>query len=327
MANNKISYANEYVAKEDEGNLLDQFYVSLQTSLFQIKNNQQIIDKEINELIINLLSDTKSWSNAYKIEQLIVELYDENTLTYILKRRLTELENVLSPNQVNFYKEECLKAVTFEQKRAILEQLIDDLQWNYAIREQKMKYARFTRRRSNYALLCSIIFFLISIFFSLAEVVKYEFLNIIIMLSAGSIGASFSLLTSIRDIENFPFNSLKIIHRFGYIISRISIGAVAALIVYYFIQSNLIGGELFQSDDTSNYKLIVWCFIAGFSEKLIPQLMIQSETKLTQNTSINLPANVKTDKKTDVEIKIETKTEEKIESIENNENKEDEIKG
>jgi len=327
MANNKISYANEYVAKEDEGNLLDQFYVSLQTSLFQIKNNQQIIDKEINELIINLLNDTKSWSNAYKIEQLIVELYDENTLTYILKRRLTELENVLSPNQVNFYKEECLKAVTFEQKRAILEQLIDDLQWNYAIREQKMKYARYTRRRSNYALLCSIIFFLISIFFSLAEVVKYEFLNIIIMLSAGSIGASFSLLTSIRDIENFPFNSLKIIHRFGYIISRISIGAVAALIVYYFIQSNLIGGELFQSDDTSNYKLIVWCFIAGFSEKLIPQLMIQSETKLTQNTSINLPANVKTDKKTDVEIKIETKTEEKIESIENNENKEDEIKG
>jgi len=311
---NKTNYVEEFIAQEDEGKLLEQFYVSLETSLFQIKNNQQVIDKEVHEFVLKMLETEKSWANAYKVEQMIIELYDENTLTYVLKRRLIELGTVLSPNQIAFYKDECSKVLTFEQKRALLEQLVDDLQWRYAIREQKMKYARYARRRSNYSLGVSILLFLGSIIFYYLSDKQFEFFNIIIMFSAGSLGASFSMLTGLRDIEEFPFNSLKIIHQYGYIVSRNCIGAVAALVVYYFIQSNLIGGELFQTENEI-YKLVVWSFIAGFSEKLIPQLMVQSENKLI-TSNVTLHSETKDNQKTTTEKIVEKpKTEEKKSTV------------
>jgi hypothetical protein len=74
-----------------------------------------------------------------------------------------------------------------------------------------------------------------------------------------------------------------------YIFLRACIGVCGALIVYFFLQSGLVAGDLFPkfgettngvasvSDGKSLALLIIWSFIAGFSESLVPSVLSSTE--------------------------------------------------
>ena len=120
---------------------------------------------------------------------------------------------------------------------------------------------------------------------------------IVIVIASGFFGANFSMLVNLKtQLAIASLEDLKILHRQGYIFARSCIGGGAALIIYFLLQSNLIGNVVSESltpkfpiTDYSieSYKnisiLIIWSFLAGFSEMLVPSLLIGIERKITNN--------------------------------------------
>jgi len=109
-------------------------------------------------------------------------------------------------------------------------------------------------------------------------------------LMAGGMGACFSMLISLKErIEMVTLQELDNIHSLHFIVTRIITGVGAALICYYFFRADLLSGSLFPDfrdkdeislTSKSFFTLIIWCFIAGFSEKLVPSILIKTEAQV-----------------------------------------------
>ncbi len=111
-------------------------------------------------------------------------------------------------------------------------------------------------------------------------------------LMAGYMGACFSMLISLKGrIETITLKELENLHKLHFILTRIITGIGAALICYYFFRAQLLTGSLFPdfSEETeihlnskTYFTLIIWCFIAGFSEKLVPSILSKTEGQLAE---------------------------------------------
>lgn len=131
--------------------------------------------------------------------------------------------------------------------------------------------------------------------------------------SSGLLGAAFSQLTSIQTRAHIATaEQLRAMSQWSYIIARSIVGAGAGLIMFYLMQSGLLSGAFFPefiqtADALAQYQasaiasqvthavsqnleshyaigtlarpaqglslLIVWCLLAGFSEKMIPGIL------------------------------------------------------
>jgi hypothetical protein len=185
--------------------------------------------------------------------------------------------------------------------RAIYLNLLDDLQWFYskralARRMRSQIVSPMVRRTLITFLLCVLPFALIVLgqageFDPLAKVPK-EFETALVCgylaIVFGALGAIFSRLIrfetrqSLIDydeaVSTFVGRSLNL---------RQVVGAIGALVLFFAIFGDLIGGKLFPdiaallsagkwiSDNLA--KLIVWSFLAGFSERLVPDFLARTE--------------------------------------------------
>ena len=99
-----------------------------------------------------------------------------------------------------------------------------------------------------------------------------------------------------------------LLHReWSYSLLRAGVGLCGALVLYFFLRSGIVDGALFPkfSDIAIQFVqhpansvpmtfvmpskdlalLTFWCFIAGFSEKLVPTMLTNSERQLADATS------------------------------------------
>ncbi len=293
---------------EQERKLTRLFYKSLEAHYLHIK--QSAHDKnaragqhfeESMTTIANILADRENmcWENAYFVEQLLIPLYDDNTLDVELNRRLVEAQSRLAAPSVSYY-EEAVRGVEKTTRRALLKSLVVDLQWSNQIRELMRLYARLTRRNTGLIFIGTVFLFVLSILLLgvFARLFPFGWNPDAIeatgvAMTAGLMGSAFSMLTGMRDrLSKATFDELKVQRRWGFIFTRTIIGLGAALILTYFIQAKLIEGTFFpefsfdaagkmkQLDLPNLSLLVVWSFIAGFSEKLVPNIISRAEQKV-----------------------------------------------
>jgi hypothetical protein len=131
--------------------------------------------------------------------------------------------------------------------------------------------------------------------------------------TAGFFGAMFSRLLYLQTNSNvFSLDAIKDAREWSSIFLRGAVGMTGAVIVYYFLQSGVLTGSFFPkfeeigiaqlhfrdaSDtlgdmpntavplrlilpNTQLALLVVWSFLAGFSERLVPSILQSTETSL-----------------------------------------------
>ncbi|MGH6836118.1 MAG: hypothetical protein ACREC9_11325 [Methylocella sp.] len=120
------------------------------------------------------------------------------------------------------------------------------------------------------------------------------------VMASGLFGAFFSRLiflqTTVRSLRSCSFGAIADARRWTSILVRGVTGMCGAVIVCFFLRSGFIEGSVFP--DFTNLGitgsvvlpnkalalLVVWSFLAGFSERLVPNILASTEKKFTDAT-------------------------------------------
>ncbi|WP_133512175.1 hypothetical protein [Candidatus Thiosymbion oneisti] len=250
-----------------------------------------------------------SWQDAYEIEQQLVQLYDEPTLHVEIERRLLDAEQLLPAPVTDWYRKraEALQEDP-EGLAALLSGLISDLQWRHTKNEARRAYTREITGRTEtvYMLTFGLVFVLLmsqGLVFGDKVSPDNPWLLPFVAL-AGAFGAAFSMMTGLRKrLADSTFDDLKLNRCWWLILTRVLVGIGAGFILFFFVRSELVDGEIFPNlspeSDGSNYlldykdfaKLFLGCFIAGFSEKLVPNLLSRTQQRSSE-MAVGPPAHM-----------------------------------
>jgi len=313
----KINFWNTLFAIQNQKKIIDFYFNNLRVEFDRIRaqnNGTQQYDsiiKKIDETFKKAeenSEDCKNWITAYQIENYLTHICDEDTLNTDLKRYLSIYKRHFSQQDYDHFERETNDIYIREkkidpekksssylnEKRSLLLRLQAELHAFYIKRSEQRKLAFLARIRIAFIFLVGIFAFLMSLIFCRFVDFDQSSKIIILVITSGFFGASFSMLTNRRTkLATASLEDLKVLHRQGYIFARSCIGGGAALITYFLIQANfldaIISKDLIPVLPVTNYDLagyknisllIIWSFLAGFSERLIPSLLIKIERRI-----------------------------------------------
>ena len=255
------------------------------------------IDKRVEDL----LGDTGrlTWDSLYEAEQRLIASMPDEEVEAEATRRFVEAEKFQVPS-LPAIKEAYRAAQDGEPRKraAQFRVLLDDLQWKYA----KRRLDRATRTRAARALnVVGTLLVLLTIGFlaflsqrSPTDVgALYQILTVVIF---GLVGAFFSRMIAFHSqAETLDYDRIVSAFQMRYILIRLTIGIVGALIFYFLVGGGLVGGELFPKGgaaskgfeapkgfDVQFAKLVFWSFLAGFSERLVPSTLERLDAQAQQ---------------------------------------------
>jgi membrane associated rhomboid family serine protease len=129
---------------------------------------------------------------------------------------------------------------------------------------------------------------------------------VVAALASGLLGAFFSRMIGVqRSWSQMTLDEVFLHRELSYTLLRAGVGMCGALIVYFFLRSGLVSGALFPTFQMVALEyveikdqgmvpmtfvmpspalalLTVWCFLAGFSEALVPNILANTERQLSQ---------------------------------------------
>jgi hypothetical protein len=305
MTSKKAPSIHAKLAHWGRNELLEQKYIDLSTTYdrMQLKVDASEFSPLIITKIDDLLASQYTWDNANTIEQLLSPLYNDDELNIEIKLKLLEAKQRLDPGCSDLFCTEYTALKSQDSKLNLLCNLYKKLQVSYDIEQQKKRVISSIRFSTSMIFLLSIIIFflmdnmrLLDLAFPVAMSDKYEFL--VGAWSAGWMGACFSMLMRLKsDLSHQSLSELNSVNRIDNVISRSLIGMVSGLLIFFAFEATLMQGVLFPSlvfdiagsyadvDNTwsrnkSHAMLVFWCFLAGFSEKMIPELLGKAEQKV-----------------------------------------------
>jgi hypothetical protein len=200
--------------------------------------------------------------------------------------------------------------------RSLLLQTLEELHWN----SQRKFYARPIQKSATYRIVwlgvVAFALFLLPYGIIYGDIFwrghkpaleTWSFLPLYTALTAGLFGASFSRLLYLQQNWNsFTLGAIMDAKDYTSILLRGCVGMTGAVVVYFFLQSGAMNGALFPKfgeigftqniypkEATDSVKpislffpnpelalLVVWCFLAGFSERLVSSILESTESSL-----------------------------------------------
>jgi hypothetical protein len=212
-----------------------------------------------------------------------------------------------------------LKAGGEARLRALLLDILEETHWSFQRKFHSRPIQRSaTRRLVGTGLVACALFILPFVYIYVTLWVSdktytlplesWPWLPLWTALTAGFFGAMFSRLLYLQANWNvLSLGALKDAREFTSILLRGAVGMTGAVIVYYFLLSGVIGGGLFPHFDKigldqKHYSdgskavplnlilpnadlalLVVWSFLAGFSERLVPSILQSAEGSIRDN--------------------------------------------
>lgn len=285
--------------------LTDQFYITLQAYITKIEGAGEHANAPALSRIKKILEkppEERRWSDAYDIEQQIVHLFDRATLDAEFGRRMVEADQALHRKISAWYRERAQESMNLEEKRAVLLRMVNDIQWRYTKDEASRGYIKQITKRTEFVFMLAVIVFAVAVFVVIFgqqhKWVGHVQLFMPFAGICGVLGATFSMMISLRSrLASSSFDDLKLNSSWGLILARALVGFGAALILYFFMKSGLLRGDMFPSEKglepviaaVDLGKLVIWCFLAGFSEKLVPNLLSRTEQAAERPQTPTLP--------------------------------------
>jgi hypothetical protein len=272
--------------------LTTQFHTTLRANFARTRKVDGKLDQADAEHLKALLDpkEPHSWNEAYEAEQLLVDTFDDQTLETECAVRSLEADKTLSPQLAAFYAEHVKEAKTAKERQGLLARLVNDLQWRYTVNEVKRRYETDITRRTGWFFAIALGAFGLAI--ALIAHYNVKFVDSVLLgvaALAGTWGATFSMLASLKGrLRGSELDDMKLMRPRVMLLSRALIGTGAGCVLYFLVRSGLLAGAAFPKfevfgtpkfDEGQFALLIVWCFIAGFSEKLVPSLLEKSEAR------------------------------------------------
>lgn len=261
----------------------------------------------------------RTWQKAYSAQQLLVMVLPSAFVQAELLKNYAEV-CTKQPAKKPVYEEQiaALKANwDVDQARAVLIRMLNDNQWfasqKYQIRHMTTKY--YVRLIYMFVMIAVAFFltlaFLPTFLFWLKDSAQggspWGFAGFLYMLIAGFLGSSFSMLTSQRQaVRVRSIEAMAVLSGLPMIMLRLMVGAGAAAILYFFFEAGLVNGAVFPSLSDIGFSsiketavpgrhwalvpnqnlslMMIWGFLAGFSEKLVSTMLARVDKSLDQET-------------------------------------------
>lgn len=311
-------------AEQKHPELFSQYMIGLDSLWLGLGKTQAEIDANPSlKCIATLLAECKApkldwdenWRRAWQAEQLMSGFLEQEVLISEAEYRLFDAERMKLPAAAHF-SAKWQKAVAEAdpvKKTALMRPLygalLGDLHWQYAKRTLDRKI-RSQMAGMVHKLATFLIFFAVFpfipvyggdsvgswLFTANSGSLRAHFYGLYTAASFGLLGALFSRLIYMQSnyarleyddlINNFQNKALAI---------RMLVGMIGAIIVFYAILGNLLSGDLFpdlsdlkleamKAPDSSFAKLVIWCFLGGFSERLVPDFLTRTESAASKPT-------------------------------------------
>jgi hypothetical protein len=253
--------------------------------------------------------DESSWETTFQVELMLVGLYESPALNVEIQRVLTLGESILDDHLRDWYEHFDWRKADLETRRTFLSRLTSDLQRALAEREMVRLYREdLTAQMSRRFIMTSCLFglFLVGVLtlhshlFSAdlrEDVALRHVVSVTSSFVGGLWGALFSMITDVRNrLDGSTVEQLLLQYR--WLPARILAGAGSGLLVYLLFASQMLGGDLFP--DFQGYmrssehdvgaglqlyaKQLLWSVLAGFSERLIPDVLgrLESDIRTTR---------------------------------------------
>jgi hypothetical protein len=258
---------------------------------------------------------SREWDEVHKAERLMALLYAGQQLRQEISVRLQDLVDDKVAGAAGLRRDyevlllpqgDATPVPDDSLLRAFLLRVLEARHWH-----DKRKYlARPIRKTATKIILCGVIISLAALLvpygvlnYSAGESIGpwWSLFALYTALTSGLMGAFFSRLTTIhRDWANMGLEDVFLHREMSYTLLRAGVGVCGALIVYFFLRSEMVTGTLFPNFDKiaiefvhvpaentvgmtfvmpsdSLALLTVWCFLAGFSEKFVPNILATTE--------------------------------------------------